>query len=148
MAHGKDGEPNLVPLLDLVLQLVMFFMVCANFVMEQVNQTIKLPTAIAAKPIEKEGSIYLNINKKGEVILTSVDAVGGDQILTNAEQVRSYMQRRYDEDMRGRKPDDKTGPRLKVVIRADQDAKFKDVNAIMIACRKAGFVNAEFRVLK
>ena len=31
----------------MVLQLVMFFMVCANFVMEQVNDTIKLPTVIA-----------------------------------------------------------------------------------------------------
>src|SRR4029079_343313 len=40
---SSDAEPNLVPLLDLVLQLVMFFMMCANFVMEENDQTIKLP---------------------------------------------------------------------------------------------------------
>ena len=43
MSHGSSSsdkcEPNLVPLLDMVLQLVMFFMVCANFVMEQVNES-------------------------------------------------------------------------------------------------------------
>ena len=48
--HGSStnevqAEPNLVPLLDLVFQLIMFFMVCVNFVSQQVNEDIKLPVA-------------------------------------------------------------------------------------------------------
>jgi len=42
-------EPNLVPLLDLVLQLVMFFMVCVNFVSEQINANVQLPASTSAK---------------------------------------------------------------------------------------------------
>src|SRR6267142_725701 len=44
MSHGSTDkcEPNFTPLLDLVLQLVMFFMLCANFVMEQTAVEIKL----------------------------------------------------------------------------------------------------------
>ena len=51
MSHGSTEkcEPNLTPLLDLVLQLVMFFMLCANFVVEQTSDKIKLPEAEAAK---------------------------------------------------------------------------------------------------
>ena len=49
----------------------MFFMLCANFVMEQTNETIKLPEAIAAKPLEKKDEyiIFLNVNKEGQVLL-------------------------------------------------------------------------------
>lgn len=151
MSASKGDEPNLVPLLDLVLQLVMFFMVCANFVMEQVNETIKLPPANASKPLDKSGdkALFLNVTSDGKVILSSADAVGTDKVLTNAEAVRSYMVRRYDEDMRTIKPEDRPkGPKLRLVIRADEKAKFKDVNAIMSACRKAGFINAEVRVIK
>ena len=39
-AEGSNAEPNLTPLLDVVLQLLMFFMMCVNFVTEQVNEDI------------------------------------------------------------------------------------------------------------
>src|SRR5207302_7756448 len=101
MSASKGDEPNLVPLLDLVLQLVMFFMVCANFVMEQVNETIKLPPAIASKPLDKSGDkvLFLNINSDGKVLLSALDAVGTDKEYTNPEALKNYMIRRYDEDM-------------------------------------------------
>jgi biopolymer transport protein ExbD len=44
-------EPDLVPLLDLVLQLVMFFMVCVNFVSEQINANVQLPLSASAQEI-------------------------------------------------------------------------------------------------
>ena len=34
---GVSAEPNMTPLLDLVLQLLMFFIINVNFVSEQVN---------------------------------------------------------------------------------------------------------------
>ena len=52
--HGgaaEAAEPNLTPLLDLVLQLVMFFMIVSNFIMEQTNEAVRLPIAVSAKPI-------------------------------------------------------------------------------------------------
>ena len=79
MSHGGGGlgkgqvssDPNLTPLLDLVLQLVMFFMLVANFVMDQVNETIKLPVAIEAKALDKTVDAYviLNVNQQGKVLL-------------------------------------------------------------------------------
>src|SRR5262245_55734238 len=75
MSHGShasaqtDAEPNLVPLLDLVLQLVMFFMMCANFVMEENDQSIKLPHSQQAKPLADTGPdvVHLGVTRDGHV---------------------------------------------------------------------------------
>jgi len=57
MSHGGGGdeiaEPDLTPLLDLVLQLLMFFIINVNFVSEQVSADIKLPSSEAARPVDK-----------------------------------------------------------------------------------------------
>jgi biopolymer transport protein ExbD len=158
MSHGSSGsdkcDPNLIPLLDLVLQLVMFFMVCANFVMEQVSEAIRLPEAVVAKPIEKsdEYIIFLNVDRDGKVILAGLDAVGNskeDNILTNPQQVLSYMKRRYEADL-ARKPkagEAKSMPSL-VIVRADKEAQFEKVYAVMRSCRQAGYDRAQLRAIR
>src|SRR3954463_5963577 len=90
MSHGGGGlgkgqvssDPNLTPLLDLVLQLVMFFMLVANFVMDELSDKIHLPIASQAKPLTaKDANIhYLNISKEGRVLLTV-----GEPLITEAE---------------------------------------------------------------
>lgn len=156
MSHGGSDkcEPNLIPLLDLVLQLVMFFMVCANFVMEQVNEAIKLPEAVVAKPIDKKDEyiIFLNVDEQGKVILSGLDAQGDTpdaNTLTNPAQVKTYMDRRYKEDMR-RKPKEgeaKPTPSL-LIVRADKKCEFEKVYAVMKACRTAGYERAQLRTIQ
>lgn len=151
MAHGKQDEPNLVPLLDLVLQLVMFFMVCANFVMEQVNEQIKLPSAISSKPLDKtpERTVYLNVDEKGVVQLSQLDAIRNERELTNPKQVESYMKVRYEQDMQSLSVEERAkGPRLRVVIRADGRTDTEKVDAVLRACRVAGFSTAELRAVR
>src|SRR5215207_2574385 len=156
MSHSASDkcEPNLIPLLDLVLQLVMFFMVCANFVMEQVSEAIKLPEAVVAKPIEKtdEFIIFLNVDKDGKVILAGLDVQGDrpeDNLLTNPAQVKTYMDRRYKEDMRRRPKagEAKATPSL-LIVRADKEAQFEKVYAVMKACRMAGYERAQLRAIR
>ena len=43
MSVAAEGKPNLIPLLDMVLQLLMFFIICVNFVTEQMNADIYIP---------------------------------------------------------------------------------------------------------
>lgn len=151
MAHGPSDkcDPNLIPLLDLVLQLVMFFMVCANFVMEQLNESIKLPEAIAAQPLQKKDEyiIFLNVNKDGHVILSPLDAIGKDQILTNPLAVQSYMKQRYEEDIRAAGGDRSKPARSTLIIRADKEAPFEKVYAVLKACRTAGYERAQLRAV-
>src|SRR5213080_1109702 len=69
MSHGGGGddeniEPDLTPLLDLVLQLLMFFIINVNFVSDQVNPAIKLPVSASALPMGKPADDDILLNQK------------------------------------------------------------------------------------
>ena len=155
MSHGpaEKCDPNLIPLLDLVLQLVMFFMVCANFVMEHVNETIRLPEAIAAKPLDPAAQyvMFLNVNAEGFVLLSGMDIQGknkDDNILRNPVQVQSYMRRRFEQDVTASGGDKTKPPRSALIIRADKKTPFEKVYGIMKACQLAGYQNCQLRVIR
>src|SRR6184192_2508579 len=69
---GSEGaDPNLVPLLDLVLQLIMFFMITVNFVrVEQFNDEVKLPVVQNAVVMDKTADryVFLSMNKDGKLV--------------------------------------------------------------------------------
>src|SRR5712692_9833896 len=97
MAHGvgsegSKAEPNLTPLLDVVLQLLMFFMMCVNFVSEQVNENIKLPVAQSARPMDKSESdvLFLNLNRLGHL-----EVLGQQLPLATQGQWNDYLKRQY-----------------------------------------------------
>src|SRR5271165_4900127 len=84
MSHGPSNEggsiePNLTPLLDVVLQLLMFFVMTVNFVNEQVSGDVKLPTSQSAVPISKAENDVLFINIK-IFDIADYDVDGGKQI--------------------------------------------------------------------
>jgi biopolymer transport protein ExbD len=77
----SHAEPNLIPLLDLVLQLVMFFMAATNFARENISEAIKLPLAQSARPIEddelKNERLFLNVEENGDMrVRPIVDSTG------------------------------------------------------------------------
>ena len=164
MSHGSSDkcEPNFTPLLDLVLQLVMFFMICANFVQEQTNVEIKLPEAIAAKAIDatEDYAIYLNVNADGKVILASTDQYKdretGNVISTldNPAQVASFLKRRAAED-RARAKQAKAAGRRKegdpelslVILRVDKTCTFEKTYAIIKACRTSEYLRVQLRAV-
>jgi len=65
MSHGggEDNiEPDLTPLLDLVMQLLMFFIINVNFVSNATDADTDLPTAGSARPEENDPkSIFLDL---------------------------------------------------------------------------------------
>ena len=68
MSHGggsdEIAEPDLTPLLDLVLQLLMFFIINVNFVSEQVSADIKLPSSESARPVDKADPAAIFLGQK------------------------------------------------------------------------------------
>jgi biopolymer transport protein ExbD len=157
MSHGSSDkcEPNFTPLLDLVLQLVMFFMLCANFVIDQTNVEIKLPEAIAAKALDtkEEYAIYLNVNEKGQVILTPTDhytdtAGNVTTTLDNADQVFSFLNRRAKEDRAAAGPANADKPlRSIIILRVHRECSFDKTYGIMKACRRANYLRVQLRAV-
>jgi biopolymer transport protein ExbD len=142
MAHGNTDrcEPNMTPLLDLVLQLVMFFMICANFVLEQTSAEIKLPDAISSKALDPEAQsvVFLNVDKDGNVL-----ASAANDHMNNPIAVQSFLTRRYNEDQRATPP-----RKTQVVLRTDKRTQFEKVYGIMTACRAAKFETVQLRVIR
>src|SRR5262245_8982516 len=62
-AQGSSAEPNLTPLLDVVLQLLMFFVLCADFKRaDRKNPTVNLPVSQSAVPRSASAKEVINVN--------------------------------------------------------------------------------------
>jgi biopolymer transport protein ExbD len=147
-AASAIPEPNLVPLLDLVLQLVMFFMICAQFaVMEQTDQSIRLPNAQQAKPIPDDGLgpdvMYLGVTDRGEVKVSgrprplTTDAEITVFLRDVSEAAKEAAARRGEKDVK-----------TLVVLRADKDATFEQIYRVMRRCQEAGLRKLQLRAIK
>jgi biopolymer transport protein ExbD len=150
MSHGPasgsgiKAEPNLTPLLDMVLQLLMFFMMCVNFVNDQVNKDIKLPVAQSARPGSKnEDSVrFLNMDRSGALVTTA-----GDKLLTPGD-ITYYLKREYADAERENKLKGGTGEvKTAIIIRADQEASYKDVYQLLQLCKQERFKKLNVRAM-
>src|SRR5437667_3768124 len=80
MSHGggdDSAEGDLTPLLDLVLQLLMFFIINVNLATEQTNPDVKLPHSSSATPLNKPvaGDVYLNQRIRSEGVMATLPPV-------------------------------------------------------------------------
>ena len=48
---AESAEPDLTPLLDIVFQLITFFMLVINFSNDNYDQRVRLPVAGTARPV-------------------------------------------------------------------------------------------------
>src|SRR5260370_40553094 len=114
MQTGEEaGEPNLIPLLDLVFQLIMFFMITVNFVrLDQINEEITLPMAQSAVPLDTsaEEFVFLNINKDGKLVGTLEELNGGRKLEEYLKNLMIHLERK------ARIQGDKTEPKVVMVL--------------------------------
>ena len=64
------AEPNLTPILDMVFQLITFFMLVINFKSAEVDLCLKLPVVGSARPVDSKGQrdlLVLNIEHDGQL---------------------------------------------------------------------------------
>jgi biopolymer transport protein ExbD len=140
MAGGSTCEPNLTPLLDLVLQLLMFFIITVNFVSQQVTKEIELPDAQSAKPMDKDETevLFINMNEKGQVL-----ALGVTEPMDPAHTLTWLNQQYQDAQLNAK--DNKVN--TVVVIRAHKNADYADVYQLLRQCKGAGFRRLQLRAI-
>lgn len=154
MSHGsgagdKAEEPNLTPMLDMVLQLVMFFMLVANFVMDEANVNVVLPKATTAVSLDKsvDDVIYLNIDKTGALLPTD-----GDRLPRRTpESIRQYLLGRYRNIVDAAPTQDEGKKQAKatvIIVRGHQEARMDPVMTVMETCKRVGFEKVQLRAKK
>jgi biopolymer transport protein ExbD len=140
-----SAEPNLVPMLDMVFQLITFFMLVINFKGAQIDMNLKLPVIGSARPVDTKGQrdlLILNINSDGELT-----------VYGRPRDIDSYIAGEAQASLlvaRQRNPDIESGDDLPttVVIRADRSTPFHLLNRVIQACQKYGFRSFSLKAMR
>jgi biopolymer transport protein ExbD len=145
---AEDGEMdlNLIPLLDLVLQLMMFFIIVANFAEQEVTTDVKLPFAKSATLPEKDVTdlLYVNIDYDGGIIVT-----GREAPLHGTSEMEYYLKTEAQHALEAaQSKGDKSGVlNTIVVIRAHRDCDFKPIYEVLRVCKSVGFRKWQLRAI-
>ena len=122
---GDDMRFDMTPMMDIVFQLIAFFMIVATYVTRE-KVEVELPLAVNAAMAEnQQGRMLISITLDGQVWAGS-QPVTLDELATT---VRAWL------------ADD---AKAKIVIRADRSNSYGLVKQVMKVCRDAGIADIIF----
>lgn len=131
-----EGEADLTPMLDMVFQLITFFMLVSSFKAASLELSLKLPVVGSARPVETQGEeslLVLNVNKEGQLVVYSIPQDIVPYLKAEAKMARLEARRKNS----GFKDTDDLP--TTVVVRADKDTPFGLLNLIIKTCQDNGF---------
>ena len=131
---SKGGEVgfNMTPMIDVVFQLIIFFLVSSHLAKQEVQFKLPLPTAqsgLKDKPTEKP-RLTVNVLADGTLLLA------GRQV--TAEELRARLAERQND----------LGKDVEVRIRGDRTTAYKHVEPVMLACARSGIWNVSYSVFR
>jgi biopolymer transport protein ExbD len=135
MSHAAKAEPNLTPMLDMVFQLITFFMLVINFKTASLDLNLQLPVVGSARPVEgEEELLILNINKDGDLRISGVLKKNVEAYIAEEAQADFLAARAKNHKLQ-------FGEELPtmVVIRADKATPFGKLNRVIKACQDKGY---------
>ncbi len=124
-----SAEGDMTPMIDIVFQLVIFFMLTLNFSQDEQSELIQLPTSELATPAPSPVAkpITLQLTKTSKVL------VGGDEIpLAGVQKIL----------LREKQAIQKASGNVRsatIIIRADQNVQTGKVQELIRACQMTGF---------
>lgn len=132
-ATSKGGalRLNLTPLIDVIFNLIIFFLATSHFARSEPTESVDLPEAT---PRQHE----LESPRR----LTVTIAAGPRFLVAGQEQPRNVV-----EAMITTQGDDK-GPPLELRIRSDRTIPFGDVEPLLIAAAEGGVTDVKFAVIQ
>ncbi len=151
-SHSRFGTgnntflPDLTPLLDVVFQLMTFFIMVSNFSQEVFDQRIRLPVAGSAGPLTdpNEDRLVLNIDPEGRLLFNKkvlAPEAARAEIRFQAELARRNA------EVAGLGLGSGESLPTTIVLRADAATSFEDVFSIVRACQDVGFASFDLRAL-
>jgi biopolymer transport protein ExbD len=149
LINSMKAEPNLTPLLDVVFQLITFFMLVINFSSENYDQRVRLPIAESAVPVGEEARVsedrlVLNVDKEGHLL------IGGEvQPLHKAIQTIKHQADLVKLNLKamGTKPDPTGTLPTTIILRVDKEAAFSSLISLIKACETQGFRKFSFKAM-
>ena len=150
-AESNVLEPDMTPMIDIVFQLIAFFMLVTNFEQTQADERVKLPSSSIAKPPEvaRDQELHLNIgfirNNKGE----NIDPA--PFVFLQGENLRvEQMADRFQAEKRVAKAKfpNEGASKITVIIRADSEVPTGIVQDLMKMAQEAEFEKFSFKAMQ
>ncbi len=133
-SYVRSGEVgfNMTPMIDVVFQLIIFFLVSSHLAKQEVHLELPLPTAESGKaPAEDTAPrVTINVLADGRLLMA------GKPVAIRDVQHRLREQRIA------------SGDALEVRIRSDRAAPYHLVEPILLAAARAGVWNVTFSVYR
>ena len=123
---------NMTPLIDVVFQLIIFFLVSSHLAKQEVQLELPLPTAVSGQePVEVD------------VPRVTINVIAEDQLTLNGRTVAVGELRERLEAIRRDEGED-----VEVRIRSARDVPYRQIEPILLACARAGVWNVKFAVYR
>ena len=123
-------EGDMTPLIDMVFQLIAFFMVLINFTEAEVDSRVVLPSSVLAKPPQKalEKTLTIQMTKDGTALMH------GDDLDTKTQLPGRLLREVRRIGGLGQSVKDTT-----VIVRAHREAPTGKVQEVIEACQEKKF---------
>ena len=140
-SEASRAEPNMTPILDMVFQLITFFMLVINFKAADIDHELVLPVLGSAEPTE--------VDDKRDLIVLNVNVDGLPTVRGKPEpNIERFMQLESVVVRAGAALGAAAELPVTVVIRADRKIKFGPLMRVVDACKKSGFDKFDFIILR
>ncbi len=133
----KKGELDMTPMIDIIFQLIIFFMIASSFVEEAKVFKVSVPKAGVVETISTEEARVIAVTKDGKVA-PSDSTDEKNQYESLLELVADLKQ--YKEEA------SEAGKGAVVVIAGDQEAPYQRIIQVWNAIKSAGISQVSFQV--
>ncbi len=134
------AEVDMTPMIDIVFQLIAFFMVITNFEQTQADERVKLPRDVLAKPpeVRPESELVVNVGFLRDATGKKLDPQ--PFVFWAGENLRvGQMPAKFQQESRLYRAKDKEPAEVTVAIRADAEVPTGVVQELMKMAQEAGF---------
>ncbi|MDZ4198665.1 MAG: biopolymer transporter ExbD, partial [Kiritimatiellia bacterium] len=128
----EEGVINMTPMIDVVFQLIIFFVITADMQNENLQQILKLamaPHGVAVQ-IKDPREINIDVDSQGRAMIA--------RTRYSQDGLRWILRKAYGE----------YGPTVPIIIRADGKTQHEAVRVVMDACAGEGFWRIKFGAIK
>ena len=129
---ASEASINMTPMIDVVFQLIIFFLVTSHFARQEAHLPLPLPAADSAKAIAEDDQprLVINVTADGTLLFSG-------RALAPAE-----LQQRLGERIT------ELGKDTEVRIRADRSVPYRHIEPVLLACARAGIWNVNYAVYR
>jgi biopolymer transport protein ExbD len=123
---------NMTPMIDIVFQLIIFFLVASHLAQQEVELELSLPQAQSGRSLQEDQGrrLTVNVNPSGEILLA------GKKL--HVDEFRRIVQYEHAQH----------GDQVEVRVRCDRRVPYQAVDPILLACAQSGVWDVTFAVIR